>query len=103
MRSYRVTPTVLEEWVCSENASWEDHGTPDDGHVYCVLTRAKTVIKVENDEEAEWLVHSAYFQGDALGIDSDLVKRREAIDRLGRRIACDFGIAYEGGLWYKEQ
>jgi len=101
-RTYQITPSVLAEWQMSEHGSYEDHGSPDANHVYCILTRAKSRLKVEDEIEAAWLVHSAFYQGDTTGLDLELVRTRAAIGRIGQRIAEDYGIMFTGGLWYDE-
>lgn len=103
---YRITPSVLDEWYFAETASWEDHHCPEEGHVRCVLERAKTALKILSYEEAVWLVHSAYFQGDTCGLDSTdraILLRRRAIGRYGEKIAEDFGIPFKEGKWYRDE
>ena len=103
MKTYPITKSVLEEWQSCETGSWEDHNRPVEGHIFCVLTRAKTRLKVDTNEEAAWLVHSAYYQGDTVGLDPGLVRTRAAIGRIGERIADDFNIPFTKGLWYRER
>jgi len=101
-KTYNITPSVLTEWQMAECGSWEDHGQPDADHVYCILHRAKTRIQIHNRDEAAWLIHSAYFQGDTCGLEPTMIRSRAAIGRLGEQIAADFGIKFTGGLWYNE-
>lgn len=101
-RTYKITPSVLAEWQMAETGSYEDHGRPDASHVYCILTRSKSRLKIESEIKAAWLVHSAFYQGDISGLDPELVRTRAAIGRIGRQIAADYEIEFTGGLWYDE-
>jgi hypothetical protein len=91
---FKVTPSVLEEWQTAERASWEDANSPEEGHVYNVLCRHKTLIDVRSTKEAALLIKSADFIGDATGIDPELVSKRRAIDRIGDKLIEAYGFYY---------
>ena len=93
----KVTPSVLEEWTTVEIASWEDHGSPDEGHAFCILSRYKSIIDIRSTKEAALLIKSAYFQGDATGLDPTLVSTHQAIGRIGDRLIEVFGFRYADG------
>lgn len=90
----KVTPSVLEEWYLSERASWEDADQPEEGHVYNILSRHKTLIAVRSTKEAALLIKSAYFIGDSTGIDPELVRTRDAIGRIGDKLIEAYGFYY---------
>jgi hypothetical protein len=52
MIKIRINPKALEEFARSEHGSYEDHGCPDTGHVWCILQRHTGTIEVKNDAEA---------------------------------------------------
>lgn len=90
----KVTPSVLEEWRLSERASWEDHGSPEEGHAYNILSRHKSIIDIRSTKEAALLIKSADFQGDVSGLDPELVRTRQAIGRIGGKLSAVYGFYY---------
>lgn len=85
-KQFRVTPSVLDEWMISEIGSWEDAHCPQDGHVYNILSRHKSVLEVRSLKEAALLIKSADYQGDTCGICDDLVRSHQAIGRIGKNL-----------------
>ena len=68
MIKIRINPAALEEFQHSEHGSYEDHGSPDVGHVWNILQRHTGLIEVRSDAEAAevfYAVCSGTFQLDA--------------------------------------
>lgn len=90
----KVTPSVLEEWVAAEIASWEDAKKPKEGHAFNILTRHKTLIEIRTLKEAALLIKSAHYIGDTTGIDPSLESKRRAIGRIEDKLIEAYGIYY---------
>lgn len=89
-----VTPSVLEEWVASEIGSWIDARYPEEGHVYNILSRYKSLIEIRSTKEAALLIKSAHYQGDTTGLDPALVSKRRAIGSIGDKLIEAYGFYY---------
>lgn len=61
---FSLSPSVRYEWMRKEEGSYEDHGKPKSGHVYCILCdnykNGKLIIN--NEEEARIVSKSASYQ-----------------------------------------
>jgi len=89
----KASANVIAYWQNSEQGSFEELGTswgdpdpsPENPHVWTILTRHRTVIEIRNDSEALTLCESADWQGEGGRWDFDLATRR-AIDRVADKI-----------------
>lgn len=79
-----TTPSVLEEWKAKEYGSWEDHGCPEKGHIYPILTRYTTRIRWQDTEELALLVKSAEYHRNAW--DPEEASWMNAMQRIYRRL-----------------
>lgn len=90
MYPYRIpaSASVVSQWAGDEEASWEDKGEPQEGHVFPILERHKRAIEVRSDDEARLLLKSAHYHGDLMAWDWDgRHAYRKAVRRLYDQIA----------------
>lgn len=87
----KISPAAKYEWSCKEEGSWEDHGRPEQGHVFCLLTNHKTDILIHNKGEFEILIISARYHNG--GWDKGESK---AVDALMKAAARVLNLKYSG-------
>ena len=55
---------IFQELQALEEGSYEDNGSPEEGHAYNAMTRQKTQIVIHNREEAQAIIKSLEYWRD---------------------------------------